>query len=568
MMQLFELSSTSLSRDVAVESPESRGSWSDELPSTDILDLCLDLYFSHAQNLLPFVHPPCFKACETPSVLVFPMCLIGYMILDRKSASKLIHAYLAAAIRQCRADIASQHLRTCPASDLLIVLASAVLLLNVAACTSDFAYEEQRQELYEEAVLLARERGLFDHRQYNLTVIQSLSDDVSWKAWARVQSAERLIAALIITDSYSAQILGTSPILRPENISIPVLCPDILFSHQSLVKWKAFLGASGNLTLFQSVPYDINRPPDGLSGFGLQIFLSCIWLDILTSRHRISTEARCPPQHQALALTLLELLSADTKSQSLGPGLVQAFKAYGHELANGNSNSILLWNLLCIQMTTNLPVIEDAAGRSGPEAAKAAVDSLRIWADSPRARRAFLHSTQTYLLITQHRNSDVIMLHSEMAFFTAALVMGFYLLTAPVFESPDRPPLDVFEELDWEKMGGEGMDSHSSSFEPSLPVLPASSGSASSTPLVPRPSTPSMQSMSAIEFIRHGGPVSFRQAQYTSYGAARRSFMNFAAQLEEVGKWNTREYCEVLRILSDTLPGCFESSSDLERRSH
>jgi len=38
---------------------------------------------------------------------------------------------------------------------------------------------------------LARERGLFDHRLYDLSSKQGLGDDTIWSAWARVQSAER-----------------------------------------------------------------------------------------------------------------------------------------------------------------------------------------------------------------------------------------------------------------------------------------------------------------------------------------------------------------------------------------
>jgi len=360
--------------------------------------------------------------------------------------------------------------------------------------------------------------------------------------------------------------------LRPEETELPVLCPDVLFSYHSVVKWRAFIDSSGDLTLLQSVPYNIQSPPNGLSGFGLQIFLSCIWLDILTSRHRISAPVRCSLQNQAPSPSLTQILAADARYQSLAPGLVHVFKAYGPELTNGNANSVILWHLLCLNMTTNLPTIEDAAGRNGPEAANAAVESLRIWADSPHGRRAFLHSAQNYLLITQHRKSDGIMLHSEMAFFTAALVMGFYLLTAPTFKSSDRASLDVFDELDWEKVGSEGIDyaSESSFLFSSSPAVLAAASQFTTPPVPPghpRASTSSIPSVPAVEFIRHGGNVSFRQAQYTSYGATRRSFMNFAAQLEDVGKWNSHEYCKVLRILSDTLPGCCESRSDIDRVS-
>lgn len=73
---------------------DGHGPWNGEPPPTDILDLCLDLYFSQFHIHLPFVHPGTFKACETPSILLFPMCLVGMMILNRKTAHKLIANYL------------------------------------------------------------------------------------------------------------------------------------------------------------------------------------------------------------------------------------------------------------------------------------------------------------------------------------------------------------------------------------------------------------------------------------------------------------------------------------------
>lgn len=61
-----------------------------EPPPTDILDLCLDLYFGQFHIHLPFVHPGTFKACNTPTILLFPICVVGMMILDRTAAYKII----------------------------------------------------------------------------------------------------------------------------------------------------------------------------------------------------------------------------------------------------------------------------------------------------------------------------------------------------------------------------------------------------------------------------------------------------------------------------------------------
>lgn len=73
-----------------VISPPCDEPWNGGPPPTDILDLCLDLYFGQFHIHLPFVHPGTFKACNTPTILLFPICVVGMMILDRTAAYKVI----------------------------------------------------------------------------------------------------------------------------------------------------------------------------------------------------------------------------------------------------------------------------------------------------------------------------------------------------------------------------------------------------------------------------------------------------------------------------------------------
>jgi hypothetical protein len=58
----------------------------DALPPADVLDLCLDLYFNHFHSSYPIIHPPTFNASQTPTILLFPMCLIGLIVMNRKAA--------------------------------------------------------------------------------------------------------------------------------------------------------------------------------------------------------------------------------------------------------------------------------------------------------------------------------------------------------------------------------------------------------------------------------------------------------------------------------------------------
>jgi hypothetical protein len=62
-------------------------------PSVDVLDLSLKFYFRHVHQSLPFVHRPTFNASTTPSLLLLPMILIGYSILDPHGAQSLVSSY-------------------------------------------------------------------------------------------------------------------------------------------------------------------------------------------------------------------------------------------------------------------------------------------------------------------------------------------------------------------------------------------------------------------------------------------------------------------------------------------
>lgn len=63
-------------------------------PSTAVLGSGLDLYFRRFHPLMPFIHPATFTASETSSVVLFPMCLIGFTFLDDIVASRFVSAQL------------------------------------------------------------------------------------------------------------------------------------------------------------------------------------------------------------------------------------------------------------------------------------------------------------------------------------------------------------------------------------------------------------------------------------------------------------------------------------------
>jgi len=333
-------------------------------------------------------------------------------------------------------------------------------------------------------------------------------------------------------------MLGTSTVLSPDKIEMPLVCSDALFMAHSSQKWKSMIGAGDSWNQPLSVVYEKHQPPPRLTTRDIQTALSVVWLSILQNRDHLERQKDSIPSSRDPYSTLSPGNPDLCRQKSLASSLYTIYKVHGSEIRDGNTNSLILWHYLCISLTTNSTLIEDAAGRNGPEAAKTAVESLKIWAGTPSGRRACLHAAQILVIINKHCRSHGMMLHSEIALFNAGLVMGFYLFTATdCIPAGDGPCYDLFDKVDWDQVGCLGLEP-----EPLQTDTPPSD-------------------LTASAFIRNGGPVCFHGARfYSSYGASRRTFMNFASQLEQVGKWNVEEYCRVLRIISATL---FTSDSQI-----
>lgn len=331
-------------------------------------------------------------------------------------------------------------------------------------------------------------------------------------------------------------MLGVTPVLDPESIHNPFLSVDALFEARTVEKWKQKLAGQDPWDPSHALRPDVRSPSTETSSFSVVIALAKVWLRISARSQllRGSCHAEAP---ESSSVTLVDIAGHDEGARVATHELLLAYDTFRSEFQHGNTNSVVMWNLLGLCMTCNLYTIELAAGRHGPAVAQEALEAVTTWAQTATARRACLHAAQIFIILHNQKRSDGIMLHSEMALFTAALVMGFYALVAPNVtaasnaneRSSSSSVVDLLEEMDWTQIGSEGLGLQTGSTP--LPIL----------------------ANPAVEFIRNGGPISFAGVQYSdSYGLARRIFMYYGAQLSEVGRWNIEEYCHVLKIIGDT----------------
>lgn len=214
---------------------------------------------------------------------------------------------------------------------------------------------------------------------------------------------------------------------------------------------------------------------------------------------------------------------------AIGRLLRDVYIYHGEGLLASDPNVTVLWHNMCMNISANLNLFELAAGREGMEVAKAALEKILVWAHSPHSRRACLHAAQVYVCMMKRRITDGTMFMSEVALFNAALIVGLYVYASPsTLQGGNEPPLELLDHVDWSQVGDEG--------------LPGSSPSRNNP------------AYAASRFISDGAPISFnKMICHGGYMTSRRILLNYVGLLEEVGRWNWRNFRHILRVMADSM---------------
>ncbi|KAM5369084.1 hypothetical protein ACJZ2D_009179 [Fusarium nematophilum] len=521
-------------------------------PTADMLEICIDIYFHRFHPLMPFIHEPTFSPRHTPNMIVFPVCLIGLLLLDPKRTRGFVAKHLSKAIEKC-SDALSSPWSKSDSMLLLTRLASAVLLLSCAAMLEvcmghalrclmrstykwwqEHVHSEQAFALYSKTLTLAQQNSLFEANEglsLSSALPQGRVDDAAWKAWAKTESSKRMIVCLVMIDSFFSYHMRTAPIIRVDTMQLYMPCSTLLFATADANRWAELDATRLSMKplIMDFRPYQTILPADLPSSLiGMMALLSGVSLRLADARYRLLLQ---PHTSNHTVLVPGELYHTDPSGASIVPLLREIHATYRSDLWRNNPNHMVFWHHMCIEITANLDLFEVAAGRDGSSAGKSALDSISIWAESPCARRACLHAAQVYACMSRRNVADGTTFLAENSLFNSALVLGLYAIVMPesLQEGPrsdEDIPFELLDEVDWDDIGDGGFPSYGSSY--------------------------TSTQTAARRFIISGGRISFAGIAYSrGYRLARRIILEYIGLLEEVGKWNVAELCRILRILSE-----------------
>ncbi|KAJ3466085.1 hypothetical protein MRS44_006743 [Fusarium solani] len=529
---------------------------SSKFPPARLLNLGLDIVFRQPHSLLPFIHRPTFSAKSAPNLVVLSLCLLGLVHFDSKQVRDFAFSFLPAATQKCCHQLATPSFG--PGSSVRLVAhltSAAVLLMAWSICPPvDTQNETLARMLYSQTISVAQLSGLFSAcpdspslgglveqlRIQNESQGQLRNDDALWKAWARAESVKRLISALIMTDAWWAYSLGDRPLIRSPAMQFEVPCSVELFQASSARSWKRIVDSgtsivSGTVTIQTHEPLVRLPESQNLSPVGIIGLLSIIWIRILEVRIRVAKVPSATGGYR-LSDASNRVFASDEAGRALSGLLNEIYVSYSRFLRYKNPNCIVMWHFLNINLFANLEVFELAAGRKGADGAHEALQNIAAWSQTWYARRACLHAAGIYTAMSRRRISDGTMFHSEVSIFAAALVLGLYVFMMPPNQQDSRfadvEPYEFLNEVDWPLLGGNGM----------------------ATTSTPGSTVDDGQENAARRFLREGGVISFSGVICEGgYNAAKMILLEFSSLIEEVGKWNAKGLCHILRIMSDSL---------------
>ncbi|KAJ5385550.1 hypothetical protein N7517_003461 [Penicillium concentricum] len=497
------------------------------MPSLDVFDTVMDVFRWKFLPIASIIHIPTFSASDCPTTLLLAICELGFSLVKTKAAAEFVSQTFDRLIDAAHIALKSTMKGDSSPTSTLASFGASLLTLYIASLSGDRDMICKIQPLYIAAVTLAQAQGMFDvsdgFSYSNFWDLES-TPERRWTSWCKAECMKRMAISFVELDCWFANYFSKMPIIRSEVIQIDLPSRNDLFQAASAEHWAKVIHNNPILQPASATAYAFPAYLDVQDKSRLYGYLNLLYHRICESQARAVIPRRTQEQQSGQVYE-------PHIDGSLRSCLVSALPYRQGTAKTSDLNSLLLWNMMCLLCCVDIHSLENASGRFGPEKAIQHLEGVQMWAQTPQARRAVLHSTEIYRLLYDRRASDALRLHVADALFVSALVLGFYFRTAPI-TTPDHPKvsIDLFSEIDWTSIGKCGL-----------------------TDIEEGPKLPSEVPGDVHQFIRGGGDFTLQgRLFHHSRRNSRQSMMHCADLLDNISQKHDTTHSQVLRALSDT----------------
>ncbi|KAJ5627613.1 hypothetical protein N7490_009841 [Penicillium lividum] len=390
------------------------------LPSTDFLNLCVQMYFTKFHRVFPIVHAPTFRPSSKSSLLLLSICSIGSLFVGSSHAAsqgvKVFETLNKAILSSWERHFSKQGPET-------IAMIQAALIGQTFGLLSGRKKDLLTAETFHGTLVVwARRATTFKCKEasdyINSSEILDAPEKV-WKRWIQAEEQNRLLAGIHVHDVEISELFLTDPYLRHSPGKLPLLCDDDLWDMTTVEDWRQriMIHTSGsNPDIHETSLY---RPE--LTANGATVTVP----GILRSGFHTYLEL------EELAASATEGKNTDDPAQqkTLENALVNFHTSYirpSREHATDPYCLLVLWHSIFFSLYANISRLELVIGKEGLTEAENHVGYVRSWASSPDGQCCALHAALILRELERENIGTEPPMHVPRILFRAALIWFCY----------------------------------------------------------------------------------------------------------------------------------------------
>ncbi|KAK9448271.1 uncharacterized protein V1518DRAFT_418498 [Limtongia smithiae] len=395
--------------------------YSESVPSTDYLNLCLRLYFTHFNPIFPLLHVPTLGSASENSFLLFSMCSIGSLFIGSDNTtgqSTKIFEWLNKTILASWESLISSDV----AESQCTVLAAAIG--QTFALLSGNPKHLVIAEACHGLVVAWARHGKFVPSCNPVIQLEDLDksdlNDV-WRSWARSEEMNRVVLALYIHDAELARIFNHEPLLRHHSGRLPNVACNELFEARTVDTWTALMredlmnssssssspGGSIGFSYVRAIPQDGAR----LGQFSAYCILEGISAAVCERRTSNRLDG---PTTDTFVADLMQWYCNFAQQQRYGEGHDQFCL-------------MVLWHSVHITLFTDDDLLVATATRHVTEINTASLAISRAWAATPNAKRCVYHAALMQKQLHDFQFGAEPGIHVPRCLFQAAVIWYCYM---------------------------------------------------------------------------------------------------------------------------------------------
>ncbi|GKZ31914.1 hypothetical protein AbraIFM66950_000874 [Aspergillus brasiliensis] len=378
---------------------------SDPLPSTDFLNMCIQMYFARFNPIFPVVHAPTFRPSTENALLLLSICSVGSLFLGSRngiSCGTRIFETLNKAI------LASWESYITKGEPEIRSMSQAALIGQVFGYLSGVGKKPRHLLLIQAfhgtiITWIRTNRVLRSHQSTPEIEREKIERDPeeAWTNWAVKEEQRRLIAGLVILDSEFSDLFSSEPCMRRQSLKSSI-SDDELWTAPTAADW------SRSLTRQQSAHMHGNSMVKQ-NNFREYFSLEEIGGSVCDAR-----------------------TSDDSPALQFLQNVLEEF--YCNNIAHRGSSASpdifclrALWHVTFLSTLVDFDRLELVVGREGHKESQRHVSFARTWANSPDGCRCAVHAAMVFRCLESLPIAREPPIHTPRSLHRAILVLYCYL---------------------------------------------------------------------------------------------------------------------------------------------